>query len=224
MRRAARLLGLVAAVALVPACSRPGPEVAVSPARAAEPIAAPAVEPAAVEPAVVEAQPQPEPARFAIGAPAVHAVRAPAELPEEVRSGIEEVLDRYLNLAMVEPLRRATPVDDLSGVFRGGALERATGPDRGALVDDGFPRVARLHVGEASARLTALVGPGGVAVVAADVHVVLTGAVVGGAFNVDRAGELELRPGDDGWRVTGYSVTATRSGPDGVVTTTTAGS
>jgi hypothetical protein len=143
MRRAARLLGLVAAVALVPACSRPGPEVAVSPARAAEPIAAPAVEPAAVEPAAVEAQPQPEPARFAVGAPAVHAVRAPAELPEEVRSGIEEVLDRYLNLAMVEPLRRATPVEDLSGVFRGGALERATGPDRGALVDEGFPRVAR---------------------------------------------------------------------------------
>jgi len=159
--------------------------------------------------------------RFSLGVPDIQAVRAAAELPEDVWNAIQGLLDRYLNDATVGPLKAARPVDDLSGLFSGPALERAVGPDRTALLDEGFPRVARLQVGDASAQLTALIGPGGVAVVAADIHVLVTGAVIGGGLTIERSGELHLARDGDAWKVGGYDVSVTRSGPDGIVTTTT---
>lgn len=162
-----------------------------------------------------------EAARFSFGDPDIRAVRVPAELPEDVQNEIRELLDRYLNTATLTPLRKGGAVADLGGVFSGQALERATGPDRAALVDDGLPRMARMQLGDASARLTALLGPSGVAVVAADIHVLVTGAVTGGALTIERTAELQLARDGDSWKVGGYDVSVTRTGPDGVVTTTT---
>lgn len=215
MRRAAWSLGLAAAVALSSACSS-GPKPTAAPVGAAEPA------PTTVTMATTTTQPIPEDApHFSLGTPDIQAVRAAAELSEEVRGGIQGVLDRYLNDATVTPLREAEPAGDLGGIFTGPALERAAGPDRAALLDEGLPRVARLNVGDASAQLTALVGADGVAVVAAGIHVLVTGAVTGGGLTIERSGELHLARDGDAWKVSGYDVSVTRSGPDGVITTTT---
>ncbi|MFP5319373.1 MAG: hypothetical protein ACLGI2_13915 [Acidimicrobiia bacterium] len=218
MRRAAWWLGLVAAVALLPACSS-AHELPAAPWAEAAP--APAAPPPPTVADVREAIETEEAARFSFGEPDIRAVRVAAELPEDVRREIHDLLDRYLNEATVTPLRKGRAVEDLSEVFSGRALERASGPDRAALVDDGLPRVARLHVGDASAQLTALVGPGGVAVMAAAIHVLVSGAVPGGGLTVERTAELQLARDGDSWRVGGYDVSVTRTGPDGIVTTTT---
>jgi hypothetical protein len=221
MRRAAWLLGLAAAVALLPACSSADGEAGAFPFLATTTVPAPAiVEPvAATVPAAVPAPA--EPARFSLGEPDIQAVRVAAEIPEDVRNGIQALLDRYLNDAMLTPLREAETVGDLGAVFSGPALDRAAGPDRVALVDEGLPKVARLEVGDASAQLTALVGPQGVAVVAAQIHVLVRGLVSTGGLVVERTGELHLARDGDAWKVGSYDVSVTRSGPDGVITTTT---
>ncbi len=217
MRRAAWSLGLAAAVALLPACSSSDREAGAFPFL--EPTTVPA--PPVVEPVAATLPAEPEPAHFSLGEPDIQAFRAPAEIPEDVRDGIQALLDRYLNDAMLTPLRDAEPVGDLGGVFAGPALDRAAGPDRVALVDEGLPRVARLEVADASAQLTALVGPNGVGVVAAQFHVLLRGLVNTGGVVVERTGELHLARDGDAWKVGGYDVSVTRRGPDGVITTTT---
>lgn len=214
MRRAAWLLGLAVAVALLPACS---------PSDRAPAAASAAPETTAAAPPIIEtaAPPEPEEAHFSLGVPDIQAVRAAAEIPGNVQNGIQDLLDRYLNQGMLTPLREAKPVEDLGGLFAGPALERASGPDRVALLDEGLPRVARLAVDVASAQLTALVGPAGVATVAARIHVSVAGAVSNGGLFIDRTGELHLVSDGDAWKVGGYDVRVSRSGPDGVITTTT---
>lgn len=217
MRRAAWLLGLAAAVALLPACSSSNGEAGAFPFLATTTVPTPPV----VEPVAATVPAQAEPARFSLDEPDIQAVRVAAEIPDDVRDGIQALLDRYLNDAMLTPLREAEAVGDLGAVFTGPALDRATGADRLALVDEGLPKVARLEVGDASAHLTALVGPQGVAVVAAQIHVLLRGLVNTGGLVVERTGELQLARDGDAWKVGGYDVSVTRSGPDGVITTTT---
>ncbi len=161
----------------------------------------------------------PAPVAFRIGATDVRAVRAAAELPADARAGVQGVLDRYLATAVVGPLRSGAAAADLSGLFSGPALERVSGPDRAALVDDAPTPVEGLQVGEASADLTALVGPEGVAVMVAEIRLVVTGTADGTPVSVERTGELQLTPEGGGWRISGYDVSVNRSGLEGGGTT-----
>ena len=160
------------------------------------------------------------PAAFTLGTIDLQAVNAPAELPGLARAGLQGVLDRYINTAVVVPLRSGAPAGDLASIFGGAALERMTGPDRAALVDEGLPKASLVRVTSAHADLTALIGPDGIAVVVAAIKLVVTGVVEGAPLTVERTGELLLAADGENWRVTGYDVRVSRDAA-GMVTTTT---
>ncbi|MGH9222336.1 MAG: hypothetical protein ACRD2W_00700 [Acidimicrobiales bacterium] len=218
-----RLAGAAAvALAALAALSASGQDPAPNRPAAAAPSAgprAPARSAPSPAPATTTTEPSTE-AAFTVGTVDVQAVEAEAELPSAARAGVQTLLDRYLTNAVVTPLRSGQPAGDLSSIFGGAALERMNGPDRAALVDEGLPRVAQLKVSAAEADLTALLGPDGVAVMAAGIKLVVTGAVDGAPLTVERTGELLLGADGDSWRVTGYHVRVTRDAAGAVTTTT----
>lgn len=205
MRRAAWVLGLAAVALLLPACSK-----SIS---ATTPPSPPTAAPTAPPTPIVERLRQTivtGKAEFAIGAVDVQAVNANPELPPAARSGVQEVLDRYLDRASITPLRTGEPVGDLAGLFNGRALERLTGPDRAGLVDEGLPQMESVKVETAKADVTALVTSEGAAFVTAQIHVVVTAGLWGVPLTIERTGELLLSPEAEGWRISGYNVKVSR--------------
>jgi hypothetical protein len=210
MARAAPVLGIVAVAAGLVSCSAPR-----HPSASAPPTAAATAAPTTTAPAAPSVS-------FAIATVDLQAVDAPAELPDATRAGVLKLLDGYLATAVVGPLRSGQPAGDLSGVFTGPALDRANGPDHAALVDDGMPKADNVRVGVATADLTALIQPGSLTLLAATIHVAVSGTAGGGPVAVDRTGDLELSLVADAWKVSGYDVRVTRTTPGGVTTTTAA--
>jgi hypothetical protein len=207
MRRAAWSLAVATALSLA-ACSQSSAERTATPTTTVPPPPSTALE-------------LPQLPRFTLGDSDIQAVDTPAELPANVRTEVQSLLDRYLNNTLVIPLRSGEPVGDVSGLFAVPALDRLSGPDRAALFDEGLPKPEKVHVDEATANLTALVGPDGVAVLAAAIRIVVTATIDGGTLSIERTGELQLSSEGNGWKVSGYDISATRIGPGGVVTSTT---
>jgi hypothetical protein len=213
MARAAGLLGIIAVAAGLASCSAPRHPSASAPSTQAAP--APTVAPATTTAAAPSVS-------FTIGTTDLQAIDAPAELSDTTRAGVLKLLDGYLATAVVGPLRSGEPAGDLSGIFTGPALDRANGPDHGALVDDGMPKADSVRVGVASADLTALIQPGSLTLLAATIHVAVSGTAGGGPVAVDRTGDLELSLVADAWKVSGYDVRVTRTTAGGATTTTAA--
>ena len=162
------------------------------------------------------------PTSFTLGTIDLLAVDADADLSDATRTSVQSLLDRYLNDAVVTPLRSGQPVGDLSSVFSGAALERLDGPDRAALVDEGLPAAVRVKVANAQADLTALVARGGATLMIAGITIVVTGEIDGATLTVERTGELLLDGEGEDWRVTGYSVRVSRNSDKPVTATTVA--
>jgi hypothetical protein len=141
-------------------------------------------------------------------------------------AGVLATLNRYLEAAVLTPLRTGGPAGDLSPLFTPLAVDRVTtGPDRAAFIDEGVPQVTDLHADAAVARLTALAGAdGSVSVVDASVDLRLTAEANGAPVSVTRTGDMVLMPdgGNSGsWRIDAYDITARRTFA-GAATTTTA--
>ena len=144
----------------------------------------------------------------------------PPPLADEVRAKVAAVLERYLDAAVLTPLRSGERAGDLASVFTAAALARVNGPDRPALVDEGLPKAAALRAESSSARLGALVGGDkAVSVVTATIDLRLD---TGGSDRVTiaRNGDLVLVPDGGDWRIDGYDVRTTRDSADGAVSTT----
>lgn len=211
MRRAARALGLAAAVGLAACSSSKTPKPAsttAAPASTARPGSTPGD------------------TQFTLDGPVSIGFGGATEVPAEVQRDIATLLDRYLADGMVTPMRSGALASNLDAIFAGPALDRAKGPDRGVLVDDGTTPVGDARVSTATAGLTALVGPDGTAIVSAAVHVAISGHGQGngdGATTVDRTGELALSRVGGAWKVTGYDMKVDRGSPSGLTTTTAKG-
>ena len=138
-------------------------------------------------------------------------------LPGPVLNGVLATLNRYLDGAVVSPLRSGRAAADLPAIFTASAAQRLAGPDRATLVEDVVPGVSRSgRVDDASARLTGLLDSGGsILVVAAKVDVVLRTGASGAETRVARSGELVLVPDGGAWRIDGYDLRVTRE-PVGV--------
>jgi hypothetical protein len=138
-------------------------------------------------------------------------------------AGVLATLNRYLEAAVLTPLRTGGPAGDLSPLFTPLAVDRVTtGPDRAAFIDEGVPPVTDLRADAAVATLTALAGAdGSVSVVDASLDLRLTAAVNGGPVSVTRTGDMVLMPDGGGWRIDAYDITARRTFA-GAATTTTA--
>jgi hypothetical protein len=132
-------------------------------------------------------------------------------LPGPVLNGVLATLNRYLDGAVVSPMRSGRAAADLPGIFTATAAQRLAGPDRATLVEEVEPGAGRGRVDDASARLTGLLDSGGsILMVAAKVDVVLRTGASGAETRVARSGELVLVPDGGAWRIDGYDLRVTR--------------
>lgn len=140
-------------------------------------------------------------------------------------AGVLDTLNRYLEAAVLTPLRSAGPAADLTPLFTPLSVRRVmtVGPDRAAFIDEGLGAPAtELRKDTAVARLTALAGADGtMSVVAADLDLKLTGVVGGAPMSLDREGELVLMPEGGTWRIDAWDLKVTRRLADLTTTTTT---
>lgn len=137
--------------------------------------------------------------------------------------GVLDTLNRYLDAAVLTPLRTGGPAGDLSPLFNPPALARVVpgGPDRFAFIDENLPPVSDLRSERAVAGLTALAGQDGkVSVVTAGLDLHLVGHVAGAPVSVVRTGEVVLMPEGNTWRIDAYDIQVTRSMADDTTTTT----
>lgn len=199
------MLLLVAGVVLAAGCA--GPDAPTEPAQAPSPPPAP-----------------PAPIVLTGDAFVVHAAgRVPQARSDAAWAGVLDTLNRYLDVAVVTPLRTGGPAGDLAPLLNRPALERVVpgGADRFAFIDENLPPVADLRSERAVAGLTALAGPDGtVSVVTAGIEVRLSGHAATGAVSVVRTGELVLMPEAGGWRIDAYDIKVVRTQARSTTTST----
>ena len=127
--------------------------------------------------------------------------------------GVLQTLNRYLEEAVLKPLRSGGPAGDLAPLFTplSGPHVTTLGPNRAAFIDEGLAPATDLRKDAGVARLTALAGADGVmSVVAAVVDLKLSGRVNGEPFFLERAGELVLMPEGGTWRIDAWDLKVTR--------------
>jgi hypothetical protein len=137
--------------------------------------------------------------------------------------GVLDTLNRYLEAAVLTPLRSGGPAGDLAPLFTPLAATRvlAVGPDRAAFIDEGLPPATDLRRERGVAALTGLGGRDALlSVVSAQLELRLTGWIDGAPLTVVRAGELVLIPEGERWRIDAWDLRVTRT-VAGVSTTTT---
>ena len=151
----------------------------------------------------------------------------PVTVPSDLSQKVIGTIGDYLQVATVKPLRSGSPAGDLSGVFAGPALDRANGPDRAAVVDDGIPKVtgdldvvaqpvAITGLGDQDGNLVALT-----ATLAVDVKSKPSGKEA--PLHISRSGYFVFTPDSAGnWKVTAYKLGVTREGGGVDVPATTA--
>jgi hypothetical protein len=209
---------LVAGVLLAAGCGRP-----VSPAYTTQtttPQPAPSV--AAPPPTV----PLPPPAPIVITGDAydLHtASPVPATTFNATWAGVLDTLNRYLEVAILTPLRTGGPAGDLTPLFNPPALAEVVpgGADRYAFIDENLPPLSDLRSERAVAGLTALAGKDGtVSVVTAGLELRLIGHVAGAPVTVVRTGELVLMPEGGTWRIDAYDIRVVRTVAEATTTTT----
>lgn len=135
-----------------------------------------------------------------------------------------ETLNRYLEAAVLTPLRTGGPAGDLTPLFNPPALARVVpgGVDRFAFIDENLPPVSDLRSERAVAGLTALAGQDGkISVVTAGLDLHLVGHVAGAPISVVRTGEVVLMPEGNTWRIDAYDIKVVRTLADETTTTTT---
>jgi hypothetical protein len=138
-------------------------------------------------------------------------------------AGVLDTLNRYLDAAVVTPLRSGGPAGDLTPLFSRPALERVApgGADRFAIIDENLPPVSDLRSERAVAGLTGLAGTDGtVSVVTAGLDLHLIGHINGAPVTVVRTGELVLMPDGGTWRIDAYDVNVVRTVDEDTTSTT----
>lgn len=138
-------------------------------------------------------------------------------------AGVLDTLNKYLDAAILTPLRTGGPAGDLTPFFNAPALERVVpgGPDRFVFIDENMPALSDLRSERAVAGLTALAGTDGtVSVVTAGLELRLIGHVAGTPVTVVRTGELVLMPEAGKWRIDAYDISVARTIAEETTTTT----
>ena len=138
-------------------------------------------------------------------------------------AGVLDTLNRYLEAAVLTPLRSGGPAGDLTPLFTPPAAQRVmtVGPDRFAFIDENLPPVSDVRAESAVAGLTALAGPEGImSVVTAGLDLRLIGHIDGALVRVTRTGELVLMPEGGTWRIDAYDIQVTRTLANDTTTTT----
>jgi len=138
-------------------------------------------------------------------------------------SGVLDTLNRYLEIAVLTPLRTGGPAGDLRPLFTKSAADRVmtVSADRFAFIDENLPPVSDVRKEAAVAGLTGLAGADGVmSVVTAGLNLRLIGNINGSLVTVARTGELVLMPEGGTWRIDAYDIKVTRTLAEDTTTTT----
>jgi hypothetical protein len=166
---------------------------------------------------------RPRPTRTTAAAQPITLTFAPApETPGAVRDATEALLRRYLDDAILAPLRSGGPAPDLTALFTAETVGRAGAGDRAALVSEGMPSArGGVEADAAKATVTPLIVGDQVPLVVAQIDLRLRARNVEGAgVTVAHQGELLLVLENSAWRIGGYDMLATRETPAGTTTTT----
>lgn len=131
-------------------------------------------------------------------------------------AAVKATLDLWLASAVVGPLFTGQPAGDLSGVFTAAALERlASDPAaRPSLVDDGLglpPASTAITAERANVALASVAGPDEVvAVIAAQLDILLRAQGPTLDVDVNHFGEVVLVLDGETWKIDAFAVTAAR--------------
>lgn len=149
-------------------------------------------------------------------------VTSAPETPAAVKDATEALLRRYLDDAILAPMRSGGPAPDLSSLFTAETAPLVSAGDRAALVGEGMPAArGGVEADAASATVTPLVVGSLVPLVTAEIDLRLRARdVEGAAVAVTHHGELLLVPEGSTWRIGGYDMLATRDTPTGTTTST----
>ena len=142
---------------------------------------------------------------------------------EAAWAGVLQTLNRYLEAAVLTPLRTGGPAGDLAPLFTPLSVAQVTtvGNNRAAFIDEGLAPATDLRKDAAVARLTALAGAdGAMSVITADLDLRLSGLIDGAPLFVERAGELVLVPEGGTWRIDAWDLKVTRRLAQTTTTTT----
>jgi hypothetical protein len=158
------------------------------------------------------------------GEQSVESVGEPVTLDGATVDALVATAQRYVDAAIVTPLRGDGVGDDYEALFEERIRAGATGADRAALTEADTPALVDTEDAAATpVRVDALAaGDGTVVLAAATFDVTVTGDSADGPVSVRRSHELTFAPGPDGaWLVTAYRVGAQRD-VAGATTTTAA--
>jgi hypothetical protein len=213
-----RSLLLVAGLVLLVGCSKPSSHAFTTQTSTTQ-------GPVAIGPPVLPLPP-PEPIFFTGFSFDLHAASDKAEGKsfDAAWAGVLETLNRYLEAAILTPLRTGGPAGDLRPMFTkpAGDLAMTNGPDRFALIDENLPPVSDVRKEAAMAGLTGLAGADGImSVVTAGLDLKLIGHIAGAPVTVVRTGELVFVPEGGTWLIDAYDVKVTRTIAEDSMTTTT---
>lgn len=158
------------------------------------------------------------------GPTAVSSAGPEVALGPDVIEAVMEVVNGYVDVAVVSPLATGKPSKDLERFF-GLRVITNVGPDganRAALTEEGVPRATDDVTFTAEpVALTALADPAGnVLMVNAAIDLRLKTMVEGGPMEILRTGELLLEPFEGKWQITGYDLEVRRTTASGTTTTT----
>jgi hypothetical protein len=161
------------------------------------------------------------------GQTTVHGVAPDATLDARTTEAVVAAVNRYVDVAVVEPLLTGDPAERLDALFAPTVSARVAtgGPDRAVLADDGLPRAVAARESSAPPitidALTAV--DGSPLLVAARFRVEVSTRTDAGPLVVARRAELTFEAAPDGtWLVSAYRVVARRDVAGAGTTTTTA--
>lgn len=139
---------------------------------------------------------------------------------ERVKAAVQTTFSRYLQDAVLTPLRSGGPAGELAPLFTARAAEHLAGAaDRRAFIDEGLPPAWRIEAPVSALRLVGLADQAGqVVLVAARMDLKLLAGVPGTTVTIDRGADLVLVADGDGWKIDAYSVRVTRDTPDSSTT------
>ena len=142
------------------------------------------------------------------------------DTPAAVRDATVALLQRYLDDAILAPMRSGGSAPDLGPLFT--AETENLMDARAAMVGEGMPRAGGgVEADAANATITPFRVGDQVPLVVAQIDLRLRARDVEGAgVTVAHQGELVLVPEGSGWRIGGYDMLATRDTPAGTTTTT----
>lgn len=152
------------------------------------------------------------------GAPTIAAVDALIiAIPPEVTDGVLATLRKYVDAAIVAPLRTGKADDAaLAAVFDAPAVARLGGPERSVVLDEGLPKaIGRVSVTTPPVPITALADRDEKFVlVTAGVQFDVKARARKGVVQITRSGSFVLALDEAGeWKITGWTLTTDRGGP-----------